>query len=164
MVNELNEMIHSILESNQDLLNIAVKQKSKFEGWLKFELAHALKQKYCDTRVEYPITDTKSHVDIYTNESFIELKTPNTNYQKEICEDCTRPITMNVTSIIGDIKKLNNPAILGKKRYIAFVMFPLDAHGAYKRHTDKIVPYLKKHKEAIAHIKGVPVLVFTGQI
>ena len=42
MVNELNNLIQDILRSNVDLLSIAVKQRAKFEGWLKFELARAL--------------------------------------------------------------------------------------------------------------------------
>jgi hypothetical protein len=39
----IRESIIEILESRKDLLQIVVRQKAKFEGWLKFELAHKLK-------------------------------------------------------------------------------------------------------------------------
>jgi|LakMenEpi03Aug12_release.lakeMendotaPanAssembly.Ray.scaffolds.fasta_scaffold6534174_1 hypothetical protein len=34
----INSAITEILEGRKDLLKIAVRQKNKFEGWLKFEL------------------------------------------------------------------------------------------------------------------------------
>lgn len=34
--------IVEILETNRSLLKIPLRQKAKFEGWLKFELAHWL--------------------------------------------------------------------------------------------------------------------------
>lgn len=46
MVNDLNEMIQSILESNQDLLSIAVKQRAKFENWLKIKIPQSNHCKY----------------------------------------------------------------------------------------------------------------------
>ena len=166
MVNELNDIIRYLLKSNEGFLELAVKQRAKFEGWLKFELAHALKCKYHSVEVEFlskRIDGKKVLVDLYANNSFIELKTANTNYCKELCDSPTRPITKNVESINHDIEKLNSISFPGKK-YIAFAMFPLDSEQAYKGHIGKIVGNLKSHKEEIVDIKGIPVLVFTGEV
>lgn len=161
MVNELNDLIQDILMSNQGLLTIAIRQRAKFEGWLKFELAQALSRKYADTRVEYHARETNCHIDLYANDALIELKTPNTNYPNPLCENHTRPITKNITSIIDDIEKLKG---FPKKGYIAFVMFPLDSGQAYRQHTNKVVACLRNHLETIVTIQGVPVLVFTGEV
>ena len=162
MVNELNGLIQDILKSNVDLLSIAVKQRAKFEGWLKFELARALKKKYANTRVEYCIGEEKKvFVDIFSNDSFIELKTPNTNYRIADCDEKTRPITKNVSSIIDDITKLK---ALNKKGYIAFVMFPLDEDEKYRTHVDKIKDNLSDCRESIITVKEGSVLIFTGEI
>lgn len=162
MVNELNNLIQDILKSNVDLLFIAVKQRAKFEGWLKFELACALKKKYTDTRVEYCLgKEKKVLIDIFSNGSFIELKTPNTNYKIEDCDDKTRPITKNISSIVNDVNKLKQ---LNNKGYIAFVLFPLDDKEKYKNHIEKITCCLKNYQETILTINKVKVLVFTGEI
>lgn len=162
MVSELNDLIQGILKSNDGLLAIAVKQRAKFEGWLKFELAYALSLKYPDTRVEYHIPETNCHIDLYANESFIELKTPNTSFSNTSCEEHTRPITKNIASIDDDIAKLKG---FSEKGYVAFVMFPLDEEcQKHKQHTQKIVANLKCYEETIVRIKGIPVLVFTGKI
>lgn len=162
MVNELNGLIQDILKSNVDLLSIAVTQRAKFEGWLKFELARALKKNYANTRVEYCVGEEKKvFVDIFSNDSFIELKTPNTNYRIADCDEKTRPITKNVSSIIDDITKLK---ALNKKGYIAFVMFPLDEDEKYRTHVDKIKDNLSDYKESILQIQEGAVLVFAGEV
>lgn len=166
MVNELNDIIQYLLKSNEGLLAIAVKQRAKFEGWLKFELAHALNCKYPGVVVEFSAERNggeKVLVDLHANNSLIELKTANTNYCKDLCQSPTRPITKNVESINHDIEKLKSISFSGKK-YIAFTMFPLDSEQAYKKHTNNIVENLKFHKEEIIDIKGIPVLVFTGEV
>ena len=40
MEQQLNDILVNILKSRQDLVFIAIKQRAKFEGWLKFELAN----------------------------------------------------------------------------------------------------------------------------
>lgn len=40
MEQRLNELIIDILRKNEVLVAIAIKQRAKFEGWLKFELAY----------------------------------------------------------------------------------------------------------------------------
>lgn len=46
-------LIENIITNNNDLVLMAIKQRAKFEGWLKFELAHQLKMNYSNTMVEY---------------------------------------------------------------------------------------------------------------
>ena len=134
----LNNCIVEILNANADLVSIAVKQRAKFEGWLKFELANKLKESNKEIEVEYPYpNNSNQRADIFTNNAFIELKTPNTNYRVDGCKSCTRPITKNITSIIGDIQKLRT---IGSnyEKYIAFVLFPIDNDNKYQEHIDQI--------------------------
>lgn len=140
MEKELNNLIVSILEENDKLVFIAIKQRAKFEGWLKFQLAHKLLEEDDKVEVERPYpTNGKLHADIYAKNAFIELKTPNTNYRYKQCFPCNRPITKNITSIIEDINKLRS--IEENKKYIAFVIFPIDQ--------DK-----KKYREYILRIEN----------
>lgn len=44
MNNMIMDGICHILEEHQILLRIPIRQKAKFEGWLKFELAHYIEQ------------------------------------------------------------------------------------------------------------------------
>jgi len=76
MEKNLNKLIKSILNKRKDLVGIALLQRAKFEGWLKFELANELKKMYADTVVEYHLKKMNAHVDIYSNQSLIELKHP----------------------------------------------------------------------------------------
>lgn len=140
MEKELNNLIVSILEGNAGLVFIAIKQRAKFEGWLKFQLAHKLLEEDGKVEVERPYpTNGKLHADIYAKNAFIELKTPNTNYRYKQCISCNRPVTKNITSIIEDINKLRS--IEDNEKYIAFVIFPIDQ--------DK-----KKYREYILRIEN----------
>lgn len=51
----LCEMIEDIMLRNQELVSIPIRQRAKFEGWLKFELAKTLRRYYSDTCVEYNV-------------------------------------------------------------------------------------------------------------
>lgn len=170
MVNILNTFIQGILSTNEKLVFIAIRQRAKFEGWLKFELANALREQYKRIYVEHHIPNAKesssssNFVDIYADGALIELKTPNTNYRNELCMDLTRPITMNVASIIADINKLKAIDPQSDNHYIAFVMFPLDKDKAYEKHIAKIRTHLRDSVETIAQIAQVPVLIFTGKV
>ena len=144
------DTIKKILSKNQDLLEIAFRQRAKFEGWLKFEIARAFSQLYHNTKVEYPIADLfadkvlpelyrnteverliqRGHVDLFAENCLIELKTPNTSYTCEGVDPKTRPITKNVNDIIYDINKLGKLRKISENHcynlFIAFVMFPID--------------------------------------
>ncbi len=42
MDNLIRKLISNIISENGGLINIPLKQRAKFEGWLKFELAYKL--------------------------------------------------------------------------------------------------------------------------
>lgn len=117
--------ILEILKNNKSLLRIPVRQKAKFEGWLKFELAHWLENQGMEqVEVESKVEYRRDRTDItffHNNEPYsLELKTPNTNWKISGVTDNVRPITKNIQSIINDAKKLNS-----KYGIVAFVLFPI---------------------------------------
>ena len=159
MEQQLNDILVNIMKSRQDLVFIAIKQRAKFEGWLKFELANELRQRYTDTCVEKCMSGKL--VDVFSNDSCIELKTPNTSYRHDGCENRTRPITNNIASIIDDINALKK---IGVDGYIAFIMFPIDNNGKYKSHIDKIDANVKKSVKTVIKINNIPILVYTAKV
>ena len=160
----LNNLIQEIIKGNSSLVSIALQQHAKFEGWLKFELANALRGRYRDIMVEHHVKDINILVDIYANESLIELKTINTNYGVTV----PRTITANVKGVINDINKLKAASSTSSYQggYIAFVMFPLDKSGAYKKHVDKIVQQIptNKIKQTVVSAGENDILIFTTRI
>ena len=125
MHNAIRQGLVEILKTNQDLLKIPVRQRAKFEGWLKFELANWLENNgYDNIEVESEKHFSRSKVDISffhnANPYSIELKTPNTNWKISGVAEKNRPITENIQSIITDAKKLNS-----KSGIVGFVPFPV---------------------------------------
>ena len=163
------DTIESILSNNQDLLEIAFKQRAKFEGWLKFEIAKEFQKSGKDTKVEYPIA--KGHVDLFAENCLIELKTPNTSYTCEGVDPKTRPITDNVNSIISDVDKLRNITEgLSYDSFIAFVMFPIDTNKKYMGHVNKIENHILAQglqiikDERTVTINSIPALVYVAKV
>ena len=166
------DTIESILSNNQDLLEIAFKQRAKFEGWLKFEIAKEFQTSGKDTKVEYPIA--KGHVDLFADNCLIELKTPNTSYTCKGVAPKTRPITKNVNDIINDINKLGKLRKISKvpcyDLFIAFVMFPIDKNKKYMRHVNKIENHIQAQKSKITKaqrtvtINSIPALVYVAKV
>jgi hypothetical protein len=120
------ELIEKIIKDHSALINICMRQKAKFEGWLKFELAQALELFGVEQlSVEYGY-DKKFRADIsyiYQKERFLlELKTSNTNWVIDGIESKTRPITKNIDSIIIDGVKLSDCDGTG---IVVFILFPL---------------------------------------
>jgi hypothetical protein len=120
----IREIINEILLNNLELIKIAIRQRAKFEGWLKFELAYYLEHKgFTNVRVEL-MGENKERSDVsfdYKDQIYlVELKTPNTNFRQKGVENKHRPITKNIKSIIIDANKLKN-----KNGIIAFVLFPI---------------------------------------
>ena len=131
MEKRIRNLIYKILDERKDLLIIPLKQRAKFEGWLKFELAHALVLDGMENVVvEAKYDNSSKRADIMFRlgeKSYkIELKTPNTNWRVDGIENMHRPITKNINSIIHDIYKLNTgDSSIG---IIAFVLFPLSSN------------------------------------
>ncbi|MFV2044934.1 MAG: hypothetical protein ACC700_17070 [Anaerolineales bacterium] len=125
----VREWIIEILQDRQELLGLAVRQRSKFEGWLKLELA-ATAAKHGAIKIEieapYPSPQIGPRADLAFsyggNRYFIELKTPNTNWRMPGVIGSTRPITKNIDGVISDAEKIASRGICG---IVAFVMFPV---------------------------------------
>lgn len=134
--------IVSILEDKtwgEPIVKIHLPQRAKFERYLQAVLALRLKKKYEDTEIEYSVGE--KHIDIYANNTCIELKTPNTNYTVTGVVDKTRPITKNIQSIIEDIQKLRNLGV--GNGVVAFVLFPVTPdNDDYKQHVNKVISKL----------------------
>jgi len=135
----INKAIVEILERRKEFLKVMVRQKNKFEGWLKFELAYYLETigMQC-VEVESKMGRRRDRFDItfFNDEIFymVELKTPNTNWNINGIKRCGRPITKNIQSIIYDAKKLNS-----SHGIIAFVLFPIPVEDIrWKKYVDKI--------------------------
>jgi hypothetical protein len=121
----IRNAILEILKNHEGILRIAVRQRAKFEGWLKFELASYLEQNGMDNvEVESKFINRLERADIsffHQGEPYnLELKTPNTNWIVNGVKSLTRPITKNIESIVADEVKLRN-----SKGIIAFVLFPV---------------------------------------
>ena len=131
--------IIEILKDNMTLLRIPIRQKAKFEGWLKFELANYLEQAGMqNVEVETKAFHRRDRTDITfisNGEPYsIELKTPNTNWKLEGVNNNCRPITKNIQSVIDDAKKLNS-----KNGIVAFVLFPVPVgDNRWKFYLDRI--------------------------
>lgn len=121
----IRNAISEIILSHKDLMKIPLRQKAKFEGWLKFELALKLQQIGMNSvEVETKAKYGRSRTDItfWNNYNYykIELKTPNTNWKINGIAQVGRPITKNINSIIDDALKLNSDDGI-----VAFVLFPI---------------------------------------
>lgn len=136
--------ISDLLIDNKELLRIPIRQKAKFEGWLKFELANRLeKLEFEKVEVETKAEYSKDRVDISFfskgNYHKIELKTPNTNWRIDGINKKARPITKNIKSIINDAKKLNS-----KNGIVAFVLFPIPLNdNRWKKYIQRIIDETK---------------------
>ncbi|HOW91083.1 MAG TPA: hypothetical protein PK883_02100 [Anaerolineaceae bacterium] len=127
--NMLHQALRNILIDRCEVLKLACEQRSKFEGWLKFELAFALSN--CSDTSElvledsYPSNGRSDFSFVYKNEKyFVEMKTANTNWRVAGVENLHRPVTKNISGIIEDIQVLQtkSPPAHG---LAVFVIFPI---------------------------------------
>ncbi|WP_420627187.1 hypothetical protein [Candidatus Leptofilum sp.] len=138
----LTQVIPIILSKQE--LAIPIKQRAKFEGWFKLELAASLQTAGFKVTLEesYQVSERLHFADIAVAEnhatSFIMLKTVNTNFRFAGVENRSRPITNNITGVIKDIHKLKGlPS--NKIGYVLFPIFPVSAHSQVRDHQ------LKRH-------------------
>ncbi len=113
--------ISEVLLSHPGPMAIAMRQRAKFEGWLKFSLAaHAELKGATDVIVEAPISVSVSGVNRARYD--VELKTPNTNWRMPGVAELHRPVTKNFSSIVEDGRKANSQDC---QPLVAFVIFPI---------------------------------------
>jgi hypothetical protein len=115
------------------------RQRAKFEGWLKFELAlHAEQHGASDVEVEAP-SGSGSRSDLsflYDGKRYdVELKTSNTDWRMNGVLARTRPITKNIKGVIIDGGKLR---LCPGEGIVAFCLFPIEAGDG------RWVDYLKR--------------------
>jgi hypothetical protein len=130
---KIAETVRAVLvklaSNRKDVMLLATRQRAKFEGWLKFELAAALASQV-DIRnvtLEAPYsTQGRADLSFEANGAtwYIEIKTTNTNWRAPGLEDKTRPVTRNVDGIITDIAKLRE-ACPPSKGLAVFAVFPV---------------------------------------
>jgi len=155
VMRSLMKEVSDILHSRRELVWIAVRQRAKFEGWLKFELTCALEkaQSYSDVRVEESYLEgSNKKADIaFTfkgRKCYLQLKTCNTNWRVDSVEVRTRPITENIERMIDDIRGMRN--IEEPELGIALmILFPVDINKSF----DDIKNDIKKIKNGEVLLK-----------
>jgi len=163
---EMHRLVRSwlveILQNNESLVAIALRQRAKFEGWLKFELAARASQAGAtDLQVEAPPPGGPSSKRGRSDVSFVfdlvrydlELKTPNCNWRMPGVVTCTRPVTKNIAEIISDGKKL---AAYSDHGLVAFALFPIPlGDGRWQPYVEGIARELGVPYDAAAHTTRV---------
>ncbi len=132
--------IVDVLRKHPGPLAIALRQRAKSEGWLKFALAaYAEEQGAIDVVLEAPTSDKKgrgrSDISFRWNgvRYDVELKTANTNWRMPGVAQANRPVSKNISSIVEDARKPNSRDC---QPLVAFVIFPVP------RGDDRWVNYL----------------------
>src|SRR5687768_15519008 len=91
----LRQWIFEVLKNHHGVMSIAMRQRAKFEGWLKFELAaHAEMSGATNVVVEASLPDggrSDLSFDVNGVRYDVELKTPNTNWRMPGVAETTRP-------------------------------------------------------------------------
>lgn len=119
------QWIVDVLEDHLRLVALAMRQRAKLEGWLKFELAERIEREgFVPIQVEAAYGQSRSDIAFHRGPDRydVELKTPNTNYRVPGILNMHRPITNNIASIVVDARKLE--AISGQG-IVSFVLFPI---------------------------------------
>ncbi len=122
-------------------LAVFAKQRAKFEGWLKVELIDILLKGGIDN-----VLPEAGLTDVSFENVAIELKTVNTSYGNTYAERKTRPITMNVNSVIKDIENHRKGKSAHKNKFVLFIVFPLEKG---KQEWEQI--HLKRINEALCN-------------
>lgn len=130
-------------------LDVPLRQRAKFEGWLKIELAAALAARDWKVCVErgYPGSSGQIYRADLTvglsdgSEILVMLKTANTNFRFTGVQVAHRPITKNFKGIIEDIGKLKGLPP-GKHGYVLFAVFPVSASQMTRQ--AQLAPYLQR--------------------
>jgi len=125
MEQQLQQWIIDILHAHPTVMDVALRQRAKFEGWLKFELAAmAIAQGATNLIIEATYDSGRADLSFrYGGETyFIEMKTPNTNWRIAEVQSKHRPITKNIHAVVVDAEKLRSCPGRG---ILVFVLFPV---------------------------------------
>jgi hypothetical protein len=156
MHQEVRDWISHAISSRPVLIGLALRQRAKFEGWLKFELAErALAAGSLNVELEASLPSGNSKCDLaFTSRGiryFVELKTPNTNWRMPGVVKVHRPITNNVESIIDDGRKLTSAHVNG---ILAFAMFPIPSNDQrWREYYRRIIKPLDINEDLAVHTR-----------
>jgi len=132
--NQFKQTLETILDDlktkleNSKGIDVFVKNRAKFEGWLKVEIVNILCNGIPDKTDK--IIPEKYRIDVVFDDSALELKTVNTNYRRKGIVNKTRPITLNVEQLENDINKLRKLHRIDiRNKAILFVVFPLSENN-----------------------------------
>ena len=135
------------------ILSLHLPKRAKFERYLQTVLAYKLQSRYPDTEIEKPYPNNKSkRADIFANNTYIEMKTPNTRFKVEGVEAKNKPIAKNINGIINDIEKLKTSGV--NNGVVAFVLFPIDDEGKYRSSIKDIIGVLRDNTTYVECVVG----------
>lgn len=115
------------------VLEVPLRQRANFEGWLKIELASALRQYGLRPALEVRVPGAGCVADIAletaaSHRVWLMLKTVSTSFRFAGVERRGRPLTENVKRVSNDVDKLRR-APEQDHRLIVFVVFPVSAES-----------------------------------
>ena len=133
----VNKLIDTI--SQHSGCAIFAEERAKFEGWVKVELARIFSELGYKVEPEkpYSIDKERHQVDLFSESGntglCVELKTVNTSYKGILAKKKTRPITMNINSILEDLEELSRikEANPGVECYVLFLVYPCRSENRY---------------------------------
>jgi len=148
---EIQSILKTILLSRKDVALLACQQRAKFEGWLKFELASALKGKVDFDKIileDSYATNGRSDISFeYAGSKwFVEMKTANTNWRAENLENLSRPVTRNMDGIAEDIIVLREKSAPARGLAV-FCIFPIPDR-LWKNTREQLNYHLRRIEEA----------------
>lgn len=128
--NVLEGLKNKIISSNG--IEVFVRNRSKFEDWIKVELVNLL------VGFEQDIVPEKDEVDIQSLNYAIEIKVAVTNYEKELLPTSkSKSITDSINGVLRDANKLRN--IQKNTKLIILIVFPLSvSEPLWQHHLQKI--------------------------
>jgi hypothetical protein len=149
-VDAIRSRLNNIQSQRRNLILIACQQRAKFEGWLKFELASAIAHhndiKQIILEDKYPTSGRSDMSFIYKDTKwYVEMKTANTNWRAEGLQNITRPIKLNIDSIISDIQRLQQHSSTAKG-LIIFLLFPIPTR-IWEKETERLNYHLQRIEE-----------------
>ena len=147
LVDELSAAIRSIIQIENAQFSEFVANRLSAESWLQLRVLDHLG---ASVQREYPYPTNplgRRHVDFWKREtdgteSWIELKTCITNYDRKFGTVKGKPITVEITLISNDIDKLKSLEDKTAHRFCLVLAYPLPknyrSHRLWQQHLDRL--------------------------
>ena len=141
-------------------LEVFAAHRSKFEGWLKVELAAILRERFRS------VVPEKNRVDLVTDDWAFEVKVADASYRHPRAVPKSRPITESVRSVVEDAWKLRGLSGC-KHKAVIFAALPMPGRSleAWRAHLSKIRRELRElYSLSFRFRNGVPGAVYFGLV